>query len=256
MLGVVPPGDERISCNDLVSLGERIAGGLDFRRPSEAHLDRLRADVKRLAEYARFGYESQDAPTNCFVRRLRECGLTFEESRGIISLIFLAGTLTTAATMPRILALLVDANATQLLTTPEGISTALAEGLRFTTPVPATIRIAQQETIVGSTRVQPGTRLILLTCNMARDPRMFEQADTFVPTRKQPPRARNLWFGAGPHFCLGFAIAQRQMQMVFTALGALDGELAIVRRRSQRGVLIAGYRELHVRLMPRAPRRT
>jgi cytochrome P450 len=63
------------------------------------------------------------------------------------------------------------------------------------------------------------------------------------------PRARNLWYGAGPHFCLGFAVAQREMLLALQALLAEPGELRIVRRRIGTRRLLAGYSTLEVRLL-------
>lgn len=252
MLGVTPQGrDERAACIELVALGERIASGFDFRRPSATRLSRVRADCERLAGYARVGYESDDAPPRSFVRRLRDLGLTFEEARGVLSLIFLAGTLTTAAALPRILALLIDSRQFDALrTAPEAIPLAVSEGLRFTTPVPATMRIAQQDTSVMDRRIKRGTRMVVLTCNLARDPSVFEHPDRFIANRRQPQRSRNLWFGAGAHFCLGFAIAQRQLQMVLQGLASLNGALRIVRRSAARGVIIPAYARLEIALDP------
>lgn len=249
MLGVTPPGDERAACVALVRLGERIARGFDFRRPSGRRLAAAHADAEQLASYARHGYDSPDAPEQSFVRQLRDSGLSFEEARGVITLIFMAGTLTTAAAVPRILALLLDSGQFGALRTDSSaVMTAVAEGLRYTTPVPATMRIAQRATTIDGRHIEAGTRMLLLTCNMARDPRMFDDADRFHPLRRQPPRSRTLWYGAGPHFCLGFHIAQRQLQLVFDALRALDGELTIVRRRFARRVVVAAYSQMLLRL--------
>lgn len=253
MLGVRPPEpDPRASCLDLVALGERIASGFDFRAPSAARLARVREDCDRLAAYARHGYESADAPPRCFVRRLRDSGLSFEEARGVIALIFLAGTLTTAAALPRILALLLDSDQFEALrAAPGAIPVAVSEGLRFTAPVPATMRIARQDVVVKDRRIRAGERMIVLTTNLARDRSLFDDPDRFIASRSQPARARNLWFGAGPHFCLGFSIAQRQLHMVLHALASLDGTLRIVRRSAARGVLVPAYRRLEIALDPR-----
>jgi cytochrome P450 len=254
MLGIVPPPETaRESCLALVTLGERIASGLDFRTPTPAHLARLRHDCDQLVAYARHGYSSADAPPRSFVRRLRDLGFTFDEARGVIGLIFLAGTLTTAAALPRIVALLIDSHQIDALRGNSArVTQAIAEGLRFTSPVPATMRIAQRDTVVRGRRFRAGTRLILLTCNLTRDPAMFDAPDRFDATRLQPARARHMWFGAGPHFCLGFAIAQRQLQQVLERIVALEGQLRIAHRERARGVIVPAYRRLDVMLMPTA----
>jgi len=101
---------------------------------------------------------------------------------------------------------------------------------------------------VGGHRIAAGARVVILTCNLARDPGLFPSPDRFDPERVHPPQSRHLWFGAGPHFCLGFAVAQRQLAVVLDALLDLPGELRIARRRAARAVIVPAYRRLEVRL--------
>ncbi len=250
MLGITAAtGREEAAYLELVHLGERISTGFDFREPRRERLESLRLDCQRLADHARTGYDAPDAPDRSFVRRLRDLGLTFEEASGVISLIFIAGTLTTSAAVPRVLALLHDnGNLRGLKRERAGLANAIAEGLRFTTPVPATARIAARATSVQHVAIGKDERVVILTCNLARDEKLFPQADRFDPARVHPPRARHLWFGAGAHFCLGFSVAQLEMQLVLDALLDLDGDLRILRRRVASGVLVPAYARLDVRL--------
>lgn len=233
----------------LVALGERIASELDLRQPSARKIRRVRADCDQLVEYARAGYESAHTPPSSLIARLRHVGLSFEEARGVLSLIFLAGTLTTAASLPRLVALLVDSGQIALVRErPDSIPGAIAEGLRYLAPVPATMRVAAHRTQLNGRTIERGTRLVILTCNLARDARLFADPDRFDVRRVHGPRARHLWYGAGPHFCLGFAVAQRELQLVLESLLAEPGELHIVRRVAGRGTLLAGYAKLEIRL--------
>ena len=244
MLGITHSDNE---CLALVALGARIASGVDFRQPSARRMARMHADVAQLATHIRSAYESTTVPARSFIRRLRDTGLTFDETRGVISLVFLAGTLTTAAALPRIVALLVDGgHFDRLFGERGGIPAAISEGLRYAAPIPATVRIAQRDAMVGGKRVAAGERLVILTCNLARDPGIFPDPDTFDPSRKHDPRSRYLWYGAGPHFCLGFAIAQRQLQLVLA--GVLDGgaSLRVVARHAARNVVVPAYTRLLV----------
>lgn len=251
MLGLaLPDGEEESAALELVELGERIVAGFDLRRVREASARRMRADCDRLAEQIRAGYQSPAVSRTSLIARLRELGLSFDEARGVLSLVFLAGTLSTAAALPRIVALLVDSGQlVALRDRPDAISRAIAEGLRYVTPVPATVRIAARRCSVRGREVAAGDRLVILTCNLARDPRLFSDPDRFDASRVHDPRARNLWYGAGPHFCLGFAVAQRELQLVLEALVAEPGTLRIVRRRVGVRRLLAGYASLHVRLV-------
>jgi cytochrome P450 len=250
MLGVTfPAGEEDAAALELVALGERIVAGFDLRRISGAKARRMRADCDALAEYVRAGYQSAVVPPASLIYRLRELGLSFDEARGVISLIFLAGTLTTAASLPRIVALLVDSGQLGgLRGRPDAVARAIAEGLRYVAPVPATVRIAARDSSVQGHDVAAGERLVILTCNMARDAGLFPDPDRFDASRVHDPRARNLWYGAGPHFCLGFAVAQRELHLTLDALLAEPGELRIVRRRIGVRRLLAGYARLEIRL--------
>jgi cytochrome P450 len=131
---------------------------------------------------------------------------------------------------------------------PDAISRAIAEGLRYVAPVPATVRIAARDSSVKGYEVAAGERLVILTCNLARDAGFFPDPDRFDASRVHDPRARNLWYGAGPHFCLGFAVAQRELHLTLDALLAEPGELRIVRRRVGVRRLLAGYSSLQIRL--------
>jgi cytochrome P450 len=250
MLGVsLPAGEEEAAALALVALGERIVAGFDLRRIPEGKARQMRADCDALAEYVRAGYQSATVPSSSLIYRLRELGLSFDEARGVISLIFLAGTLSTAASLPRIVALLVDTGQMgSLRGRPDAVSRAVAEGLRYVTPVPATVRIAVRDSSVNGYDVAAGERLVILTCNLARDAGLFPDPDRFDASRVHDPRARNLWYGAGPHFCLGFAVAQRELNLTLDALLAEPGELRIVRRRVGVRRLLAGYSSLEIRL--------
>jgi len=255
MMGVRPPGaNADAAALALIALGERLSSALRTRPLAERERRSWRVEVERLAAFAQAGYDADDAPETSLVRRLRDRGLSFEEARGVLSLFFLGGTLTTAAALPRIFSLLVDSGQmVRLHAHPEQIPQAIAEGLRFITPLPATVRIATCDAQLGRCRVRAGERVVILTCNTARDAKLFPDPDRFDISRVHDPRARHLWYGAGPHFCFGFALAQRELQAVLAALAAAPGMLRIVRRQAARGVLLPAFARLDIRLDSGAP---
>jgi cytochrome P450 len=209
------------------------------------------ADCAVLTELARRGWSSPDAPAGSLVRRLREAGLAFDEARGVLTFVFLAGALTTSVALPRLVALLADARQLDALrearrADPDAVTRAVSEGLRYTAPVPATVRVAARDVTLGRHRLRAGTRLVIVTANLARDPQLFPDPDRFDARRVHDPRARYLWYGAGPHFCLGFSVAQQQLRRVLDALLDAPAPLAVTARRVARGVLLPGYARLVV----------
>ena len=90
-------------------------------------------------------------------------------------------------------------------------------------------------------QVRPGDRVLVATWWATRLP------DGFRPERACPAAARNLWFGAGPHFCLGAPLATAELAALAGAV--LDahqaaGPVRVVRREAAARVLVPAYRRL------------
>ena len=116
---------------------------------------------------------------------------------------------------------------------------AIAEGLRVTTPSPVMLRSVVARGAIGEVAVRPGDRVILATYAANRALGEFDPGTNVAAQLKQ------LWFGAGTHFCLGAPLAMAQIRLTLDAL--LDaGELRIVSRAPARGVLIPSYARLLV----------
>jgi cytochrome P450 len=144
-------------------------------------------------------------------------------------------------------ALLVDSGQLPLLQADATlVPRAVDEGLRYTCPVPLTLRLAAHDCALEAVRVRAGERVVILTSNLARDPQLFPDPSRFDITRRHDPRARYLWYGAGPHFCLGFTLAQRALQEAVGLLAAPPAALRIVHRQASRGVLLPAWRTLRV----------
>jgi cytochrome P450 len=162
-------------------------------------------------------------------------------------LIFLAGTLTTAAALPRLVGLLLDSGQMPMLQRdPSRALRAVDEGLRYLAPVPATTRIARSTVSVGGMTVPAGTRVIVLTGNLTRDRALFPDPDRFNVERTHDPRAKHLWYGAGPHFCFGFPLAQRELTLVLETLASLPRPIRLVSRRSAWGATIPAYASFRI----------
>lgn len=237
---------------EIHALGERIASALQLTPLGNTKLERVRADHARLLAFANDAFARDDLPPASLVARLKALQCSAEETRGILSIFFVAGALTLGVAIPRLVALLVDSGQlAHLRADPSRVSNAVDEGMRYICPVPATVRIAANHSVIGGMRVRRGARVVVLTANCARDVALFPGASRFDVSRPVDSKARYLWYGAGPHFCLGFVLAQRALVHVLHEIVALPGSLRVVRRSAARGVLLPAWSRLELRLEPR-----
>jgi cytochrome P450 len=82
------------------------------------------------------------------------------------------------------------------------------ETLRFESPVRGDFRLAKVPVTVGGVDLPAGTTVMLVNAAMNRDPRRFDDPDTFDPERAN---ARNhVAFGRGPHSCPGAPLARTE----------------------------------------------
>ncbi|MEV5592914.1 cytochrome P450 [Streptomyces sp. NPDC052496] len=191
--------------------------------------------------------------------RLRGLGLDEEEARGAVGAFLLTGTETLVSFIPRLVALCHDSGwlggggLSRLGDGHDGTSdggrsgpapgldAVVEEALRVTVPSPVMLRSVAGPTTVGGVPVAPGDRIVIATllCAQAYGP--------FAPERPHPPELRRLWFGAGPHFCLGMPLAMAQIHAVLDAVRTA-GPTTVTGRRAARRVLIPGYARLDLKL--------
>jgi cytochrome P450 len=175
------------------------------------------------------------------------CAATMDEreAMGAVGAFVLTGTETIQSFVPRLVAIAHDTGWTGRLLAADAQlrRRAVEEGLRVTVPTPAMLRSVRADTSVGGVPVTAGDRVVIATVNCCR------AGGGFDPDRPIDPAVRHLWFGAGPHFCLGMPLAMAQVDAVVDALAAAatDGRVPVVgRRRAARGVLVPAYRSLEV----------
>ena len=87
------------------------------------------------------------------------------------------------------------------------------------------------------------------TYNLLKHPVWFPQPRRFDIARRIDRRLRHLWFGSGSHFCVGYALAHRELRSVLQGLLDLPQSVRIVRRRYARGVFLPAYSLLEVELV-------
>ncbi|MCH9642991.1 MAG: cytochrome P450 [Actinomycetia bacterium] len=155
--------------------------------------------------------------------------LTEEEIVATCNLLLIAGHETTVNLIANaILALLRDRTQWAALSTdPARVAAVVEETMRFDPPVQLMGRIAGEDMCIGnvagglersdrgSVTVPKGDNMLLLLAAAHRDPEVFEQPDSFDPSR---PAIRHLGFGKGPHFCIGAPLARLEASVALTAV--------------------------------------
>ncbi|MBW8484347.1 cytochrome P450 [Actinomadura parmotrematis] len=232
---------DEAACRELFEQGERIVAmvSLRTRRLSPAQVARARAVLEPLGGAAAKAYAAGDEST--VMGRMRALGLSEDEARGAAGAFFLTGTETVATLVPRLIALLHDTRHLDRVAADRSLlDAAIDEAMRVATPTPVMLRSVHAPARIGETAVRPGDRVLIATHNCCR------AYGPFDPTRPQPPELRRLWFGAGPHFCIGYPLAMAEIRRVAGTL--LDAApLAVTGRAAARGVLLPAYRTLTVR---------
>ncbi|MDQ7808784.1 cytochrome P450 [Amycolatopsis sp. A133] len=210
---------------------------------TDRQIARARAIVADLGTTTSLAWEKGDE--NTAVGRMRSFGLTEAEARGLASAFLIAGTETITSLLPRMVAVLHDHG--ELARVAEAhrhgdqelVAAAINETARLITPAPIILRNAVRSGRIGGVGVRAGDRIVLSTLNCAKAHGGFDLG------RAHPPELRRLWFGAGPHFCLGYPLAMAEIHAV---LGTLfdSAPLRITARRAEPGVLFPAYRRLEV----------
>ncbi len=176
------------------------------------------------------------------IGRCRELGLTVQETKGLSTLLMVAGTETAASAMARTAALLYDSGEQhRLLAAPKHKDDAVREALRVTSPAPIIGRSVLADLEIGGRTLKAGERVVVLTWtanNLAGDYRI---------DRPYLPQHRQLWFGAGRHLCLGGPLARAELEAVVDLLLGDGRPFEVVSRRYGRRVLIPAYASLVVR---------
>ena len=241
----LPPTDASVRA--AFTAAQEVVGLVRLHRPrlTTAQVRRARGVLARLSAPAREAYRAGDPAT--VPGRMRELGLDESEALGAVGAFVLTGTETVQSFVPRLVALTADAGwLDRLLRTSAGDAVrtrVVEEALRTTVPSPAMLRSVRAPRTLAGVAVRPGDRVVIATVSCCR------AAGPFDPDRPADPAVRHLWFGAGPHFCLGMPLALAQVDAAVDALApvaAAGARLEVRRRRAARGVLIPAYRSLVV----------
>ncbi len=92
----------------------------------------------------------------------------------------------------------------------------IEESLRMESPVKGDFRLSKTTTEVGGAEVPQGSVLMVVNSAANRDPRRFEDPETFDPARSNA-RA-HMAFGRGPHSCPGAPLARAEARVAIERL--------------------------------------
>jgi len=163
--------------------------------------------------------------------------LSDEEIVSHVRLLFPTGGETTHGSLGNLLSalLLHDGTWERLARDPSRIPSAVAEGLRYDTPIAVLPRLAHSEPTSFLGIDIPANRWVLFAIAGAnRDPAFVREPDRFDIEREASP---NLVFGRGPKSCPGLHLARRNMTVALEVLTQrlprlelVDREAAVPRR--------------------------
>lgn len=120
------------------------------------------------------------------------------------------------------------------------------ELLRYDSPVQLTSRTSTAPSRYGDVDLPPESWVIVMLGAANRDPRRYPDPARFDPWR---PQVHPLSFGAGPHYCLGAALARLEAQVAFPLLLRRLPGLAVAGRPERRVRLtLRGHATLPVRV--------
>jgi hypothetical protein len=180
-------------------------------------------------------------------------GLTDEEIRTLAMLVFFAGFETTTNLIGNgVLAFLDHPDQLALLRArPELAANLPAELLRHGGTVQVVSRYTIEDVAVGSVVIPAGEAVFPLIGAANRDPARFPDPDRLDLGR---PNIRPLSFGGGVHHCLGAALAELEIEIVFRKLVERFDvtELAEVRLPHRDRLTLRGPSEVPIRLGRRA----
>jgi cytochrome P450 family 142 subfamily A polypeptide 1 len=91
-------------------------------------------------------------------------------------------------------------------------TTAVEEFIRWVSPILNMRRTATEDHEIHDQSIGAGDEILLLYPSANRDPRAFDEPDTFDVTRSGN---RHVAFGFGSHFCLGAHLARLEIRVMF-----------------------------------------
>ncbi len=138
----------------------------------------------------------------------------------------------------------------------EGVApTAVEEIVRVASPVTFMRRTVTRDLTLSGLDLTEGEKLVLLYGAANRDPRVFDDPESFDVRRDPNPHVG--FGGPGPHFCLGAHLARREVSVAFRQLLTRLPDLEVtgdpVPLEAMGIPLVGGLKRLPVRFTPTSP---
>jgi cytochrome P450 len=178
--------------------------------------------------------------------------LSEDECVSLIGSVLLGGVDTTQAQLAHAVRLFAE-HPDQWAALRDDLSLAAAavdEVLRYEPITPFTARLVTEEFTERDVTFPPGTVLVVCAATANRDPSVYDAPDVFDITADRGG-VTPLTFGAGPHFCLGHALARAELEEALAFLAERVHDITLTgppRFDTPAGVY--GLHELPVRLAP------
>jgi cytochrome P450 len=181
--------------------------------------------------------------------------LTDQEIAGFVELLVVAGQETTSNLLANAMLCFAEhpGERARLAASPELLSSAIEEVLRFHSPVQWIFRVTTSDVALHGQTIPAGQVVIPIAGAANRDPNVFAEPGRFDIGRAPNP---HLAFGHGVHFCIGAPLARLEarvaLQDLFSRLANL--ELASTEPWEPRAALhVHGPSRLEVRFDPGRP---
>lgn len=131
---------------------------------------------------------------------------------------------------------------------PNLIRGAFEEVLRFEAPVQTFFRTTTRAVDVAGVHLGDGEKVLLLLAAANRDPRRWDNPDTFDVSRRA---AGHMTFGTGIHGCVGQAVARLETEAILTALAGRVASLELTGEPQRRlNNTLRGFDTLPLRVVP------
>lgn len=155
----------------------------------------------------------EDTVLGRLARHTEDGRLSYDEMFFIAVLLLLAGNETTTNLLSTLFLTLSERpdQLDLIRRRPELIPSAIEEQLRFSSPIQSFYRTVRRDYRVGAATIPAGSRVLLAYGAANRDPRQFDDPDTFDAERNP---TGHVAFGSGVHLCLGAQLARIEGQAV------------------------------------------